>query len=167
MSTIHAQRLTRAAFAPFGDVISVGQVAGKEANQGTAVRYDYTAQLANGRPDAKANLVVFRCDGQTLPFQAKVIEHHPHSSQMFLPLDCSRYLVCVAPTAADGGPDVSRLQAFIAKGGEGINYHVGTWHHPMVALDKPAEFAVLVWENGSPEDTVLRRLEHAITVLEP
>jgi ureidoglycolate lyase len=33
------------------------------------------------------------------------------------------------------------LRAFLCRGDQGINYHRGTWHHPMLALDRACEFA--------------------------
>ncbi|MBX7113807.1 MAG: ureidoglycolate lyase [Myxococcaceae bacterium] len=150
-----AQPLTPHAFAPFGDVVSTARLSqGKSANQGTGTRLDFVAQLASTRPAAKANMVVFRCNGQALPFHVKLLEQHPHSSQTFLPLKCERYLVCVAPTGADGLPVVSALQAFIGEAGQGVNYAPGTWHHPMVSLGSDGEFAMLVWEDQSAGDCV-------------
>ena len=51
-------------------------------------------------------------------------------------------------------PQLSALKAFICLPGQGINYHAGTWHHPLVVLDEPAQFAMLVWEDGTREDCV-------------
>lgn len=70
----------------------------------------------------------------------------------------SRYLVCVAPTLPDGGFAIDQLQAFICGPGEAIAYAPGTWHHPMVALDTPGEFSMLVWEDGTSLDCEVRPL---------
>ena len=64
----------------------------------------------------------------------------------------ARYLVCVAPTLPDGGPDLSGLRAFLCGPGQGVAYAPGTWHHPMVALDAPGEFTMLAWEDGTALD---------------
>lgn len=158
MRTLYAEPLSAAAFAPYGDVVSAGLRAGSSANQGTAVRFDRAARLSNLRPDATPNLAVFRAAPQPLPFHAKLLEQHPRSTQSFLPMVCARFLVCVAPTAADGGPDEQKLQAFLCGPGQGITYGVGVWHHPIVALDRPAEFAMLAWEDGGALDCVERPL---------
>lgn len=161
---IVARPLTREAFAPFGDVISAGEGSGSSANQGTAVRFDWAARLESDRPGAKPNLVFVRSMPQALPFTLKLLEHHPHSSQAFVPMRCGRFLVVVAPTAADGGPDFTRIEAFVCGPGDGINYHRGTWHHPMIVIEAPAEFAMLVWEDGSPRDCVERELAERVVV---
>ena len=154
---IVAEPLTAEAFAPFGEVVACGE-GGASANGGTAQRFDYTAELHNGRPAARANMVTVACVPVALPLELKLLEKHPHSSQTFIPMVCSRYLVCVAPTGKDGAPVMGGLKAFICLPGQAINYHPGTWHHPLVVLDAPAQFAMLVWEDGSKEDCVVHPL---------
>lgn len=166
MSTLRAQPLTPDAFAPFGRVVSAGLQPGSSANQGTAVRFDFCADLRSTRPEARPNLTVFRSVAKALPFEVKLLERHPCSTQVFLPMVISRYLVVVAPNAADGGPDLERLVAFTCLPGQGVEYGVGTWHHPMVALDAPGELAMFVWEDGSALDCEVRPLGRAFTVVE-
>lgn len=162
---VKVEPLSAPAFAPFGRVISAGLQPGASANQGTAVRFDYCAELLTTRPEAKANLAVFRSVAKALPHQVVLLERHPCSTQVFLPMIVSRYLVCVAPTAADGGPDLAGLKAFTCLPGQGVAYAPGTWHHPVVALDAPGEFAMLAWEDGTPLDCEVRALPEAITVV--
>jgi ureidoglycolate lyase len=159
-----AEPLTRAAFAPFGDVVSAGLGEGTSANQGTAVRFNWAAGLESTRGAARPNLAVFRSAPQPLPFTVKLLERHPCSTQAFLPLVCARFLVCVAPTAPDGGPDLAGLRAFVCSPGQGVNYHRGVWHHPIVALDTPAEFAMLAWEDGTASDCEERPLSEHLSV---
>jgi len=149
---VRAQALTPEGFAPFGDVVSAGLRSGTSANQGTAVRFDHAAVLQTLRPNASPNLAVFRSSPQPLPFPIRLLERHPLSTQVFLPLICSRFLIVVAPTSAAGGPELSALQAFLCTPGQGINYRPGVWHHPIIALDSAAEFAMLAWEDGTAGD---------------
>jgi ureidoglycolate lyase len=168
LRTITALPLSVEAFAPFGDVVSAGLKAGSSANQGTAVRFDWSAELVSLRPSAKPNLAVFRASPQALPFTVRLLEKHPASSQAFLPLVCTRFLVCVAPRRSDGEPELDRLEAFVCGPGQGINYHANVWHHPIIALDTPAELAMLAWEDGSSEDCVEHHLpakEHVLVTV--
>lgn len=167
MDAIVARPLTRESFAPFGDVVAAGVVAGAAANQGTATRFDRAARLASSRPGATPNMAVFRSVARTLPFEVKLLERHPCSSQAFLPMVCARYLVIVAPDAADGGPDLDRLAAFVGSAGQGINYLRGVWHHPIVALDADADLVMLAWEDGGPADCEERTLPRVIRVDAP
>ncbi len=164
---VFAEPLTPAAFAPFGDVIAAGRGAGRDTNLGTAVRFDWTTVLENTRPQAQANLAVFRSTAQALPFRLTLLERHPCSSQVFLPMVCTRFLICVAPDRPDGGPDPRGLRAFVCGPGEGIAFRRGVWHHPILALDGPAEFGMLAWEDGSPRDCEERPLAPPVVVREP
>ncbi|MBM4344890.1 MAG: ureidoglycolate lyase [Deltaproteobacteria bacterium] len=156
VATVVCEPLSAAAFAPFGQVLSAGLGQAAAANQGTAVRYDWAANLENLRPGARPNLAIFRSIARTLPLELKLLERHPASTQAFLPLVVGRMLVCVAPTADDGGPDLTGLRAFLGAPGQGVNYALGVWHHPIVALDRDADLAMLAWEDG----TALDCLEH-------
>jgi ureidoglycolate lyase len=161
---LRAQPLTREAFAPFGDVIGLELAGGASANQGTATRYDRVAQLASSRPEARPNLAVFRSVAKALPFEVRLLERHPCSTQMFVPLACQRFLVVVCPDDARGEPDLARLRAFVCGPGQGVNYRAGLWHHPIIALDGPADFLMLAWEDGSALDCEERPLSTPLRV---
>jgi ureidoglycolate lyase len=166
MRQLRSEPLTVAAFAPFGSVVSAGLRAGTSANQGTAVRFDFCAELSSTRPAARANLAVFRSTRKALPWSLRLFERHPCSTQTFLPMVCRRYLIAVAPTAADGSPDVEGARAFVCGPGQGISYAVGVWHHPILALDDDADFAMLAWEDGSPQDCVEHPLAEPLVVVD-
>jgi ureidoglycolate lyase len=158
MNVVRAEPLSVEAFAPFGDVISAGLRVGASANQGTATRFDWCTELMNARPGAKANLAMFRSVAKQLPFSVELLEHHPFSTQAFVPMVCTQYLVCVAPTLGHGGPDVSGLRAFVCVPGQGVNYRVGVWHHPIIALESDADFVMLAFEDGTKGDCVVHPL---------
>ena len=152
MRIIRPQPLTREAFAPFGDVISVESAEAKAANQGSAIRSDFTTPLHNARPNAKPNVAVFRSKPRTLPFQIVMLERHTQSSQMFSPMSVARYVVVVAPSTATGECIQDQVQAFLANPLQAINYRAGTWHHPLLVLDREAQFLMVAFEDGSAHD---------------
>lgn len=168
MQKVELAPLTAAEFAPFGEVVSLAAASGRAgvtANQGTATRYDWCAALTSTRPAAKANVVVFAPRARTLPIALGLVERHPCSTQMFVPMAVDRYVVVVAPTGADGEPRWSGLRAFLCGPGEAINYHVGAWHHPIIALGRDAELLMLAWEDGSAGDCEERSAPHAIELV--
>lgn len=167
MTSIRAIPLSVDAFAPFGHVVSAGLQAGKSANQGTALRFDFCAPVTSTRPAARGNLAVFRSTKKTLPFEVKLLEKHPCSTQAFLPMVCARFLVVVAPAVGDvvgAAPDVDRVVAFVCGPGQGISYAPGVWHHPIIALDADADFAMLAYEDGSAADCVEHPLSSSILI---
>lgn len=165
MRTLRTEPLTAEAFAPFGQVLQTGS-GDANMNQGTAVRLDRCAALVSTRSGCAPNLAMVHALPQALPMPLRLLERHPCSSQAFIPLQCSRYLVVVAPTAASGLPDWAGLRAFVARPGQGINYTAGTWHHPFTALDAPADLAMLAWEDGTAKDCEEQKLPEPITVVE-
>src|SRR5262245_40833399 len=115
MIELVAEPLTKNAYAPFGDVVMAAPNGepGKPANQGTARRFDHLASLEDLRPGAaRPNVSVFRCAPRVLPFAVELLEKHPFSTQMFVPMRVERYLVVVA----QGGdrPERATLRAFLA-----------------------------------------------------
>lgn len=166
-----AAPLTQASYASYGDVIEArADVRPRRANLGFAERHDFLSQLTSHRADARANLCVFHCNamvpvGQT-SFAVSLLERHVHSTQAFLPMGgVERYLVVVA--RGGEAPDLATLAAFVATGRQGITYHPGIWHHPLVALHPDSDFACLVWEDGTEGDCETIKLGAAITVTLP
>ena len=159
MREIVAEPLTAEAFKPFGAVVQGPPVPG---------RVYVTDTLANGRPNAPVCLSVATVEPRKeLPLEVKVLERHEHSSQTFIPLSVSRYLVLATLDAPGGGPDVSRLRAFVARAGQGVTYAKGTWHHPVTVLDTPASFAVLMWRDGTTGDEEFVPVTTPITIVVP
>ncbi len=136
--------LDAASFAPFGQVISRPARVGDRAS--------YEAGLSSRRPRATIRLWVNRVRPTTPPLVAMKLERHRYSSQTFLPLSVSRYIVITAPSLASGAPDVDGIVGFVAEGTQGITYAADVWHHPICALDESASFTVLMWQDDSPGD---------------
>ena len=133
--------LTRAAFAPFGDVIEASEAARHMLiNGGNTQRYH---DLAKIDLDTAGRVIVsiFRGQPRTLPFTIAMLERHPLGSQAFMPLHGRPYLLAVAPrgesfTSAD-------IRVFLARGDQGINYSAGVWHHPLLALEAVSDFLIV------------------------
>jgi ureidoglycolate lyase len=111
-------------------------------------------------------------------FQVEILERHPFTTQTFIPLglgpveqEKTWYLVIVAPSLPPsredeslpvptqsphgtslpgrGLPDLTRMQAFMAKGSQAVTYGAGTWHSPMVVIGtKSVDFVVVQYANS-------------------
>lgn len=136
---IIARPLTADAFAPFGDVLSVDGAPDKLINQGLCGRYHDRAQLDFG-PGGRAGISLFKAELRTLPYRLDMMERHPDGSQAFLPMDAHGFLVIVA---ADEGGTPGEPVAFLTRPGEGVNYHLGTWHGVLTPLAGNGLFAVV------------------------
>lgn len=155
---MRARPLTAEAYAPYGHVLAAGIGPARVVNQGTAQRFDRVVPLADLRPgEASLNVSVFRSRPRAeRPFEVALLEKHPASTQLFVPMAARRYLVIVA--LGGDRPDLATLGAFVANGRQGVSYAPGVWHHPIVALDDETDFACFVHETGTESDCT----EHAI-----
>lgn len=142
--TLRVEPLTRAAFAPYGEVIDAEGVEPELLNQGTAKKYAAlaTVELVSG----VAAVSLFHAAPRALPLALRTIERHPLGSQAFVPLRPTRFLVVVAGTRDAPRPD--DLRAFLATGQQGINFRAGVWHHPLTVLE-PSELLVIDRREGT------------------
>jgi ureidoglycolate lyase len=132
--------LSRAAFAPFGDVVETEGAWHYPINAGYAERYHDLAKIECMAEGGRPLLSIFRAKPFPLPLRVTVMERHPISSQAFVPMGAAKFLVVVAEQLKK--PEPGDLRAFITNGHQGINYRPGTWHHPLVALT-PADFLIV------------------------
>lgn len=153
--TIKAAPIDSAAFAPFGDVVA--------QPPGAPLKH-WSDALTNPRPNASISFATANVARASFPATLRMMERHPHSFQTFIPLDASGYLVCVAPGGADDLPAMDKLSAFIVPADVAITYHANVWHHPMVALDRPAQFAIWMWRSGGNDDEEFVDLSQPVTV---
>lgn len=153
MRRVRAEAITEARYAPYGDLVRAGDASrARAANHGTAAAWDALATLVNRRGEAaRATASLFRCAPHRdalLPL--RWLERHPASTQMFVPMRADRYLVVVARGGDE--PDLATIAAFVVEGAQAITYAPGIWHHPMVALDREADFVNVVFGDGTDAD---------------
>jgi ureidoglycolate lyase len=139
--TLTPQPLTRAAFAPFGEVIETQGSRHFPINAGFAERFHDLANVEVTAEGGRTLINIFRGQPRPTPLRLTLMERHPLASQAFFPLQNNDWLVVVA-----AGPDPCQpdgLRAFRASGRQGVNYARGTWHHPLIVLTRDHEFLVI------------------------
>jgi ureidoglycolate lyase len=139
------EKLTRDAFAPFGDLITLTGAHHYSINDGTTERFHDLALIDVSDREGRPLLSLFRSKPRPLPFSIRKMERHPLGSQAFIPLSKDPYLVIVAPS---GHFDERTVRIFLAERGEGVNYAKGVWHHALFALCQESEFIVV--DRGGP-----------------
>lgn len=131
--------LTKAAFAPFGDVVEVEGQIPLMINKGFAQRFDNLANIEVSAEGGSAKVSLFTAQPRPQPMMIDMMERHPLGSQLFYPLQNRPWLVLVC-----GEPTLpSTYRAFAATGQQGINYHRNTWHFPLLVFDKDSRFIVV------------------------
>lgn len=153
---VKAVPLTAAAFRPYGQVL--------EASEAGEHRREYAANAFNSRAQARLNTVYMKATVASGTVPVKLLERHPFSNQMFVPMNGTRNLVCVCPSDADGNPILSELRAFVAGAGQAFNFDPMVWHAPKQPVGGPGELVMQRWDDGTADDTELRHLDIPIDV---
>nr|MBP8207027.1 ureidoglycolate lyase [Acinetobacter sp.] len=142
-NTIQIEPLTHENFAAFGEVISCAGNDFFHINDAYTERYHALVQTEI-IGEARTGISIFRnIKSTTIPFQISMLERHPNGSQAFIPMQGQKFLVVVAPSLNADEPDLTQLKAFITDGLQGVNYRARTWHHPLLTLENPSDFAVI------------------------
>ncbi|HVJ40644.1 MAG TPA: ureidoglycolate lyase [Dongiaceae bacterium] len=139
MIVLKPEPLTKAAFAPFGEVIEVDGAHHYGINQGFAERYHALARIDTASEDGTPIISVFIGEPRPLPLEIELMERHPLSSQAFYPLQERDWLVVVA----EGAEAPQSLRAFRASGRQGVSYARNVWHHPLLVLDPASRFLIV------------------------
>ena len=135
--------LTHERFAPYGDVISTSVEGVQAMNEARFSRYDDLAQIdVDTGSDGHVAISIARSKTPTaFPYHFDVVERHPLGSQAFIPLAGFSFVVVVAPPGESA--ELNDLRAFVTNGRQGINYHRGTWHMPLIATGEGQEFLIV------------------------
>ena len=141
MSRVLAARpLTRAAFAPFGQVLETAGAQHYPINDGKCERYHDLARVEAEGPEARVLISIFRGTPYHFPLQLTLMERHPLGSQAFMPLSPRPFLVVVAH---DGGGRPAEPHAFVTAPGQGVNYPRNLWHAVLTPIGAVQDFLVV------------------------
>ena len=137
---IIAQPLTRDSFAPFGEVIEIGNGHHYPINGGKAERYHALATADATGPNARVLISTVRGSPYEFPLKLTMVERHPFGSQAFIPLQPRPFVVVVCHDE-DGKPGTP--YAFLTASGQGINYPRNAWHGVLTPIGEPQDFAIV------------------------
>ncbi len=136
--SLTVEPLTRAAFAPFGDVVETDDARAIHINQGFAERHNDLANVDVTLDGGRTNVSIFTARPRPLPIEVRLMERHPLASQLFAPMQDRPWLVLVCADPRDK----ASYRAFRATGAQGVNYARNVWHHPLLVLE-PSLFLVV------------------------
>ena len=136
---VTAAPLTRAAFAPFGDVLDMSGPH-YPINAGMTERYHDLARVEATGPNARVLISIFRGQPYAFPLTLKMVERHPFGSQAFMPLGGQPFLVVVCADGADGP---GTPHAFVTEPGQGVSYPRNAWHGVLTPIGAAQDFLVV------------------------
>jgi ureidoglycolate lyase len=138
INALAVERLTKAAFAPFGDVVEIDGAEEWKINQGYGRRFADLARIEVASGEGRPMVSIVRARQWPLPLRIKMLERHPLGSQCFYPLSRQDWVVVVAEGAK--APDLATLRCFLASSVQGVNYRPNVWHHPLLPLAMEQDF---------------------------
>jgi ureidoglycolate lyase len=105
-------------------------------------RFHDLAKIDVESAGGRTAISIARCRAPAVfPHRVDMVERHPHGSQAFIPLAPFSFIVVVAP--AGEAVNATDLRAFVTNGTQGVNYHKGVWHMPMIAMEAGQEFLIV------------------------
>jgi ureidoglycolate lyase len=140
MINLKIEPLMAETFSGFGDVIETQGRDHFMINNGSTERFHRLADIDVRGESAKAIISIFRAQQLEMPLNVVMLERHPQGSQAFIPLKGNPFLIVVAPKGENIDPE--NIRAFISNGQQGVNYHTGVWHHPILTTVPEDDFLV-------------------------
>lgn len=148
---LEPEALTKAGFAPFGDVIEQEGAEARTINAGFATRFHDLTAIDVAAEGGRPILSIFEARPRPRPIRIDLLERHPLGSQSFYPLAPRDWLVLVAPDAG-GRPDLAAARCFRASGAQGVTYAKVVWHAPLLVLGEAAQRFLVVDRLGARAD---------------
>lgn len=159
MNAVRAIALTPEVFAPFGEVVQEPEF--DPADPKPNRRYDDLVPIDAGPSGAPMVSLLRMREAAQPPYRITKLERHPLGSQAFIPCKPARFLLVVAPGTET--PDLDRVMVFVTDGSQGVNYHRGVWHAPMMVLSPTT--LVIVDRKGPGANCDLFDLPTPMTIL--
>lgn len=129
---VEVELLTREAFAPFGEVLTIDGLDRLDINIYDEIDVHRAGIFESDQP------VEFLLNRLRLrEFRVIFLERHMELTQTFIPIANEPFIFAVAKPDAkivDGVPAIEDVHAFFVPGNTGLNIHRGTWHEPPFPL---------------------------------
>jgi len=126
-------KITYDNFSEFGDFINPFGKIGEDINLNTTKSYFDLANIEILGDDSNVRLNLFDAKKRLFPLSINMLENHPFSSQIFLPLGEYPFYVIVCP--ASKKPIIEDIKIFKIDQGNGVNFKPQVWHFPLISIE--------------------------------
>ena len=126
------KNITNDNFSLYGDLITIKNKSSESINNNTTQSFFDLANIEILGEDNNVRLNIFRAKKRFFPLKIDMLEMHPLSSQVFLPISKSDFIVLVAPI--NSKPDLDKIECFKVSNGDGINFKSCVWHFPLISI---------------------------------
>ena len=130
---LNVKQINKENFLKFGQLISTKNIKGENINTDTTKSFYDLVDIEILGENKQCRINIFKAKKRQFPLEINMLENHPLSSQTFIPLQNTSFIVVVAPIS--NTPDLKFLQAFRVPSEEGINFKPKVWHFPLIAIE--------------------------------
>ena len=120
-------------FFQYGQLISTKDVNSENINSDTTKSFYDLVDIEILGDNNQCRINIFKAKKRQFPLEINMLENHPFSSQSFIPLQNTSFIVVVAPISKT--PNLELLEAFKVPSEEGINFKPKVWHFPLIAVE--------------------------------
>ena len=155
MSTIKAQHITSANFAPFGKVVTAPMAAP------TSEAYDYKFWSDLADYEVTGETEIGLCTVYAQPKQEiTVVERHRRTPEILIPVDAP----FVLPLYDDAN---GKSEAFRVNIGEAVVINTGVWHGACLPVGKKEATYFVIFRKGTPHEDVMKKTVDPVQILLP
>ena len=130
---LQIKKVSKDNFSKYGQLISTQDIESQNINEETTKSFYDLVNIENYGDDKKCRVNIFKSIKRDFPLEINMLENHPLSSQAFIPLQHTSFIVVVAPISSE--PNINLIETFLISPEEGINFKPKVWHYPLIATE--------------------------------
>ena len=130
---LQIKKISKDNFSKYGQLISTQDFESQNINEETTKSFYDLVNIEIYGADKKCRVNIFKSIKRNFPLEINMLENHPLSSQAFIPLQKTNFIVVVAPIS--NKPDINLIETFLISPEEGINFKPKVWHYPLIATE--------------------------------
>ena len=130
---LQINKISKNNFSRYGQLITTQNMLSQEINEETTKSFYDLVDIEIYGEDKKCRINIFKATKRIFPLEINMLENHPFSSQAFIPLQKTNFIVVVAPVSEK--PDINSIEAFQISPEESINFKPKVWHFPLIATE--------------------------------
>ena len=130
---LQIKKISKDNFSKYGQLISTKDIKSQNINEETTKSFYDLVNIEIYGADKKCRVNIFKSIKRNFPLEINMLENHPLSSQAFIPLQKTNFIVVVAPISNE--PKINLIETFLVSPEEGINFKPKVWHFPLIATE--------------------------------
>ena len=130
---LQIKKISKDNFSKYGQLVSTKDIESQNINEETTKSFYDLVNIEIYGDDKKCRVNIFKSIKRNFPLEINMLENHPLSSQAFIPLQKTNFIVVVAPISNE--PDINLIETFLISPEEGINFKPKVWHYPLIATE--------------------------------